>query len=136
MKKGTGLYPVPFFWRVNEMKNDQIILNNAIQLMENGIIGTTGKTIEIENEDGTKRTIPEPEPIHTFAAWRSAGFTVRQHEHAVAKFPIWKCKATEPNKYPKAGKGESIAGKMFLAEAFFFSQSQVEPIEDDDKKGS
>ena len=118
------------------MTNEQIIFNNAVVLMENGVIGTTGKMFEIENEDGTKRIIKEPEPIHTFAAWRSLGYTVMRGQKAIAKFPIWRHQKGGKRKNRKTGDEESTEEKMFLTDAFFFSLSQVEPMKDDDKKGS
>ena len=48
------------------MTNEQIILFNRIQLMKDGVIGTTGNQICLEDEDGNKEVIYEPEQIHTF----------------------------------------------------------------------
>ena len=113
------------------MTNEQIILQNSVALMESGIIGTTGRTFEVENGDGTKKTIQEPEPIHTFAAWKSLGYTVMRGQKAIAKFPIWRHQNAGTRKNRKTGTEESTEEKMFLTDAFFFAQSQVEPLEDD-----
>lgn len=48
------------------MTNEQIIFNNSLQLMDDGIIKSTGRTIIVENEDGEKVEMQEPEPIHTY----------------------------------------------------------------------
>lgn len=37
------------------MTNEQIIFNKSIMLMEQGLIGTTGRSIELEQEDGSKK---------------------------------------------------------------------------------
>lgn len=112
------------------MTNDQIILRRSIVLMEQGLIGTTGRSIELEQEDGSKTTIPEPIPIHTFAGWKSLGYQVQRGQKAIAKFPIWKHKSGGSHKNRNTGEEESTVEKMFLTDAFFFSQNQVEPIED------
>lgn len=109
------------------MTNEQIIFNNAVVLMENGIIGTTGRTFEVENEDGTKKNVQEPEPIHTFAAWRSLGFTVMRGQKAIAKFPIWRHQNAGIRKNRKTGAEESTEKKMFLTDAFFFHRARWNP---------
>ena len=118
------------------MTNEQIIFNNSVILMEKGIIGTTGRTFEVENEEGTKKTIQEPEPIHTYGAWKSRGYTVKKGQKAIAKFPIWRHHNAGTRINKKSGKEESTEEKMFLTDAFFFAMSQVEPLVDSDKKGS
>ncbi len=112
------------------MTNEQIILQHSLLLMEEGIIGTTGKTFEVKDIDGNIRTIREPEPIHTFAAWRDRGYQVRQGEKAIAKFPIWRHQSARKRKNRKTGEEENTSGKMYLADAFFFSFSQVKKIEE------
>lgn len=113
------------------MTNNQIILQHSISLMEQGVIGTTGRTFSVENEDGSQRTVQEPEPIHTFTAWRSIGYTVKKGQKACAKFPIWRHQNAGTRKNRKTGVEESTEEKMFLTDAFFFSKSQVEPLEED-----
>jgi len=112
------------------MTNEQIIFNNSVVLMEEGIIGTTGRTFEVENDDGTKKTVREPEPIHTFAAWKSLGYQVQSGQKAVAKFPIWKHKNAGRRKNRKTGEEEATEEMLFLTDAFFFTRSQVEKIEE------
>ena len=116
------------------MTNEQIIFNNAVVLMESGVIGTTGRTLEFDDGHGTKKTIMEPETIHTFAAWKSLGYQVQRGQKAVAKFPIWRHQNSGIRKNRKTGAEESTEEKMFLTDAFFFSKSQVEPMEDDKTK--
>ena len=106
------------------MTNEQIIFNNSLQLMDDGIIGTTGRIITVENENGEKAEIQEPEPIHTYQAWKCMGYQVKRGQKAKASFQIWKHtikKATEKN--------EEDEEKMFMTKAFFFTFDQVEPIE-------
>ena len=105
------------------MTNEQIILFNRIQLMKDGIIGTTGNQICIEDEEGNKEVIYEPEEIHTFMEWKRRGFSVKKGEKAITQFTIWKHvtkKAKEEN--------EEDEEKMFMKQAFFFLSEQVEPI--------
>ncbi|WP_035790237.1 hypothetical protein [Butyrivibrio sp. FC2001] len=106
------------------MKNEDIIFSNRIELMKKGVIGKTGKLIPVEDEQGNKKFIEEPEQIHTYAEWKRRGFTVRHGEKAVSQFPIWK-------RSNKANEERSDAsGNMFMKKAFFFKQSQVEPTEE------
>ncbi len=111
------------------MTNEQIIFHNSVALMNEGIIGTTGRILEFENEDGTKKTVNEPEPIHTFAAWKSLGYQVQKGQKAIAKFPIWKHKNAGRRKNRKTGEEENTEEMLFLTDAFFFSQSQVQLME-------
>ena len=66
--------------------------------------------------------ISAEEEIHTFAKWKSLGYTVKRGEKAVASFTIWK-HTTRTNKET----GEEDA-RMFMKTAAFFSTSQVEKI--------
>lgn len=103
------------------MTNEQIILDARLVLMEEGKIGTTGRYMEVENEEGERKRIPEPEEIHTFAIWKSLGFSIKKGEHAIAKLLIWK------NTVKKEKDSEEETEKMIRKQAFFFSPSQVEP---------
>ena len=47
------------------MTNEMIILNARFELMEEGILQGTGNIIEVEDENGEKKQIEEPEEIHT-----------------------------------------------------------------------
>lgn len=113
------------------MTNERIILNEAIKLMNEGIIGTTGRQITVTNEKNEKFTVNEPEPIHTFATWKALGFNVKRGEHAIAQLYIWKHVAKTGTMEAKNDAGETVTietddSKMFMKKAFFFKLSQVE----------
>ncbi|MCR5083854.1 MAG: ArdC family protein [Parasporobacterium sp.] len=110
------------------MTNGQIILNTQIELMEQGIIGTTGRQLVIEKDDGSKEVIPEPEPIHTYAIWKEKGYQVRKGQKAVAAIQIWKHTDAKLQKDKKSGEEVEIGEKMFMKTAFFFKKDQVDPI--------
>lgn len=115
------------------MTNTQIIFNESVRLMNEGKIGTTGRMITMVKADGTKETIPEPEAIHTFAAWKSAGYQVKKGSKAVAQFTIWKhvSKKSEMEvTYTDGTTGteEVDNSRMFMKLSSFFSASQVEKI--------
>ena len=111
------------------MTNAEIILQNSIFLMEEGLLKGTGEIITIKDEKG-ERQVQMPEPIHTFQTWKKLGYQVQKGEHAIAKFPIWKFK---PNKKQKAEEEEGEdqkpqTGRCFMKVAFFFTADQVEPL--------
>lgn len=54
------------------MTNQMIILMERIRLMDEGIIGTTGRSVTIETDEGTK-TLEEPEYIFTVSEWNKRG---------------------------------------------------------------
>ena len=133
------------------MNNAQIIFNESVELMKNGLIGTTGRQITIEYEkDGekVKETIQEPEPIHTYAEWKKAGFQVQKGQKAIASFTIWmwtekKGKMTKEQADSintvminadgsKAQEGDEISkgGHYYMKKASFFKASQVAPIKE------
>ena len=109
------------------MTNQQIVFEQSLRLMEEGIIGTTGRELEFEMEDGTTKILPEPEPIHTFKVWEERGFRVKRGEKKVASFQIWKHMPAGKKK-DKSGELVDVPEKMFLTTASFFKKSQVEPI--------
>lgn len=109
------------------MTNEQIIFNERLDLMEKGTIGTTGKMIVVEDAEGNRHQLREPEQIHTFMEWKRRGYQVKHGEHAVTKLNIWKHTVKKAEKEEDADKE-----KMFMKLAFFFTASQVEPIEQTD----
>lgn len=132
------------------MTNAQIIFNEALELMNNGIIGTTGRQITIEyekNGEVIKETVNEPEAIHTYAEWKKLGLQVQKGQKAIAKFTIWmytdkKSKLTKEEADAintmvinadgsKAQEGDEVHknGHYYMKEAAFFSASQVAPAE-------
>jgi len=106
------------------MTNKMIIMMEQVELMKQGIIGTTGKQITVKMYDGNDMTFMEPEPIHTFQAWKDLGYCVKKGEHAIAKFAIWKYLK---NKKKGDEEGEE-GGHCYMKQAFFFKQSQVEKM--------
>jgi hypothetical protein len=110
------------------MTNAQIIMNESINLLENGIIKGTGRMLEavIVDKDGneTKKMIEEPEAIHTYAAWKQLGYQVKKGEKAKASFTIWKY--VKPKK--KDESQEEPESRMFMTKASFFTIEQTEKI--------
>ena len=101
------------------MTNEMIILWESVDLMEQGIIGTTGRTFEVEDKDGNKRLLREPEPIHTFDGWKERGYAVKKGEHAVASFLIWKY-ITGKKETEGEVEGKNDNGRCIMKKAFFF----------------
>lgn len=106
----------------NKMTNAQIILNNSISLMEQGILKGSGIFGTIEDENGNKTEIELPEVIHTYAAWKSIGYQVKKGQKAKAAFTIWKYTESKKN------DEEEAEGKMFMKLSHFFTKDQVEKI--------
>lgn len=106
------------------MTNAMLIFNEACRLMDEGIIGTTGRSVTVEDEKGNKVTYLEPEAIHTYAKWKELGFQVQKGQKAISEISIWK--------YVKSKNADEAAevdeSKMFLKKSFFFSAAQVKPI--------
>ena len=109
------------------MTNAQIIMNESINLLENGIIKGTGRMLEavIVDKDGneTKKMIEDPEAIHTYATWKQLGYQVRKGEKAKASFVIWKYVSGK-----KEEENDEQESKMFMKKAHFFTIDQVEKI--------
>lgn len=113
------------------MTNAQIIFNESMKLLEAGVIGTTGRSFETVTEDGETVTIMEPEPLHTFAHWKSLGRQVKKGEHAKASFIIWKQgKASKKAQEEAEKEGKKAIPKMFMKKSFFFTFDQTEPIKE------
>ena len=106
------------------MTNQQIIFTNSIALMKQGILQGTGQFIKMEDAEGNEKQFEIPEPIHTFAMWKSMGYKVKKGEHAIAKFPVWKMSKGKKN----ADDDEEQKGMMFLKMSHFFKASQVEKV--------
>lgn len=109
------------------MTNAQIIMNESIRLMDEGIIKGTGRMFEavIVDADGneSKQMVEEPEAIHTYAIWKQLGYQVKKGQKAKASFTIWKY--VEGKKKEDEEEAES---KMFMKKASFFTIDQVEKI--------
>lgn len=109
------------------MTNAMIILNESVKLMEKGILKGTGRFVEVEDQNGNKKTLEIPEQIHTYAAWKTYGRQVKKGEKCKARFNIWKQGKGRTVVDEETGEEIEKAGKMFLKEAFFFTLDQTEP---------
>ena len=107
------------------MTNNQIILWESVKLMDQGIIGTTGRKIIVTTPLGIPMETTEPETIHTFAAWKELGYNVKKGQHAIAKIQIWKG-AEKALKDEDGNELDEKELRMFRKLAYFFSASQVE----------
>lgn len=105
------------------MTNNQIIFTESTRLAEEGILQYTGRVFQLEDGSSWK----EVEPIHTFAAWKSAGYIVKKGEKAIASFPIWKHTKARTVKDKEGNEVEKPA-RMFLKMSYFFRACQVERI--------
>lgn len=116
------------------MTNAQIIFNESIELMNKGIIGTTGRKIKAtyeKNGEEVTEIIDEPEEIHTFADWKSRGYFVQKGQKAKAKIMIWNFTSKASKRVIEARKA---AGKedesapdphYYMKEAYFFTKDQT-----------
>lgn len=118
------------------MTNAQIIMNESISLMEQGILKGSGHFAEVETESG-KMTIELPEEIHTFNGWKQLGYSVKKGEKSSIKFPIWKhttkflktdTESPELNAMNANINNQGGEQRMFMKTAAWFTFSQVEPI--------
>lgn len=117
------------------MTNSSIIFWSSVELMNQGIIGTTGRTFKGQDPDGNPVELPEPEPIHTFQAWKQLGYIVKKGEKSIATIRIWKYSKKLLGEVPvtnlKTGEttNEPVEEeKMFMKDAYFFKFSQVQKI--------
>ena len=105
------------------MTNAEIIMRESFDLMKHGVLKTTGRFLTQVLEDGSKVSVPEPEPIHTYAGWKDLGYQVKKGEHAKATFPVWKYSGKKDEE-----TGEEVNGKCYLRKAFWFTFDQVEAV--------
>lgn len=108
------------------MTNEQIIFNESCRLMEEGIIGTTGRVFKMEMPDGSIQEIMEPEPIHTYQTWKALGYQVKKGEKNIAAFTIWKAHTKKNDEEADADEKEET--RLFMKTAHFFKISQCEKI--------
>ena len=90
------------------MTNEMIILNARFDLMEEGILQGTGNIITVEDGNGKKKQIEEPEQIHTYQGWKSLNRQVKKGEKSIATIQIWKHTIKKPK-----DKDEEEQEKMF-----------------------
>lgn len=117
------------------MKNTEITFKQRVNLMNNGILKPTDEFIEVETEDGERKTVPVPEELHTFGGWRERGYSVKKGEKHIAEFAIWKARKGKKAEDTDAGQPEDGEGPtlMFQKIAFWFSASQVEPLKEKER---
>lgn len=111
------------------MTNAEILFLAGQELAEQGIIRYTGRTYKAVLPNGEETTIKETEPLHTFAHWKSLGYSVKKGEKAVAKIRIWKHSAPKTETIPQTDGKEAQyvdKGQMFMKTAAFFTAAQVE----------
>ncbi len=108
------------------MTNNMLVFMERVRLMNEGIIGGTGRTFI--TDDGQE--IEEPEEIHTFQAWKAKGFSVKKGEKAVASFPVWKYitgkKKGEEAEAESTENEETSGGYCRMKLSHFFTRNQVE----------
>ena len=105
------------------LTNEEIIFNAQMELAKQGKIGSTGRMITLQTDDGEIQ-FPEPEAIHTFAGWKERGYKVKKGEHAVAKFGIWKYAGKQDEE-----EKDKETGYCFIKQSHFFAAHQVERSE-------
>ena len=103
------------------MTNEQIILQESLTLLKQGVLKPTGRVFVQEMPDGSTLELPEPEPIHTYNGWKELGYQVKKGEHAKAQFPNWKYKGQKDEE-----TGEETGDKCYQRKAFWFTFDQVE----------
>ena len=129
------------------MTNKMIVLMERCKLMEDGIIGGTGRFVEIETDEGVK-TFEEPEEIFTVKEWNKRGFLIKTGETHIAEFCIWKheSKGKKANAENPEDSEESEESEVrsksngrkrhrrnngfYFGQACFFKASQVEPMKE------
>ena len=110
------------------MTNNMIIFWESVKLMDEGILKGTGRKVVVANPQGFPVEVEEPETIHTFAAWKELGYSVKKGQHAVAQITIWKG-AEKPLKDKDGKELDEKELKMFRKQAYFFKFDQVEKKE-------
>jgi antirestriction protein ArdC len=97
------------------MTNAEIIYRTSIDLVKAGKLNM----VTVNGEE-------MPEPIHTFQAWKSMGYSVKKGEKSDIKITIWKhaSKMAENEETHE----ETEKSSMFMKTAAFFKFSQVEKI--------
>ena len=125
------------------MTNRMIVFMKRCELMDAGIIGTTGRSVTIETEEGTK-VLEEPEEIYTVLEWNKKGFQVMKGETHIAECVIWKKdKGGRNTENPEESEEEAENTRQrnsrngrrrknngfYLGKAYFFKASQVKPKE-------
>lgn len=117
------------------MNNAQIIFNESLELMKEGIISGTGRTIQVtvnENGQNVTKTIEEPEEIHTFKDWKNRGYIVMKGQKAIASFMIWNFHENKTPDDEEPAPSLMKNGYYYMKKAAFFKRSQVKSLTDPD----
>lgn len=109
------------------LTNSQIILQNSLQLMEQGILKGSGEMAVQELPDGTKIEIELPEIIHTYNGWKERGYQVKRGQKAKATFTIWRYIGKKVQD-EESGELAEIDGKCIPKKSSWFTFDQVEKI--------
>ncbi|MCR4750206.1 MAG: hypothetical protein K5877_10505 [Lachnospiraceae bacterium] len=110
------------------MTNEQIIFQERLRLLDEGVIKPTGRIIEYEDEDGNLKTMEEPEEIHSFKYWRDKRNRVpRKGSKHIASFPVWTPKKATKEDLDE-NEDEPEHKKMFLKNTYFFTIDQTDEI--------
>ena len=107
------------------MTNEQIIYENSVALMKQGVLKCAGQVPFIDEATGETKMVDMPECIHTFQGWKELGYKVKKGEHHVAEFAIW----SPSKRKPKDDEDEKPQRRMYLRKAFWFTSAQVEKDE-------
>lgn len=112
--------------------NAMIVAMEQARLLEEGVLRYTGRTLHGFNIlTQQEEDWPEIQPIHTFAKWKSMGYRVKRGEKAIAKFPVWKYQTKKPKDDETDGEVKKQGrGYCFMKESAFFTDEQVEKIEE------
>lgn len=114
------------------LTNEMIILNERLRLLKEGVLKSTGRTLEFTDDAGECHKYEEPEPIHSFSYWKNTGRIVKKGSKAIAAFPIWimKKKKKNDNDDIDAKYDEEDEKQMYLKKTFFFTYDQTEEVRD------
>lgn len=125
------------------MTNNQIIFNERMNLLEAGILHSTGRKMRCcytdDNGEVSEMVVDEPEDLHTFKEWKDRGYMVQKGQKAIARFTIWNYTSMAS----KAARGAAEAeGKdpaddphFYMKEACFFAAHQVKRIDAEPQTG-
>ena len=73
--------------------------------------------------------------LHTYAQWKKLGYQVKEGEKSEHRITVWKRSTKKVEN--EGGEKEEVdngRGRYFLKASAFFTQEQVERIENNDKK--
>lgn len=97
------------------MTNMEIIISNMMALVAEGVI----------TPDATIDTVP---------GWNRRGYKIKRGEEHVAAFPIWRPRTKKKGQTDEEEVEEQVKkGKFYLKTAYWFTNTQVEPIEKEEK---